>query len=106
MADRDVEKQRSLIESHSTVIEVKRIENASHPLYSQYGLFAKEDIAANTIIGRYTGEVVLDPKNSNYAYWLGSVGDTSYFIDAKVRKTYVCHTSYSLNSSQETRCAS
>lgn len=81
--DRDVEKQKSLIKPHHTVVEIKRIESPSHPLHSQYGLFAKEDIAANTIIGRYTGDIVLDPKNSNYAYWIGSIGDISYYIDAK-----------------------
>jgi len=84
VSEADVERQKTFRTLPRTVIEVKLIEDHAHPLYHQYGLFAKDNIAVNTVIGSYVGQVVLDPKNSNYAYWLGSVGDQSYYVDAKV----------------------
>src|SRR5882762_6229375 len=57
---------RTSVQKHCSLVQIRSISDASHPVVGQYGLFAARKIQPNTHIIDYVGELHCDDRDSDY----------------------------------------
>lgn len=66
------------------IVIITKISDSTHPVCGHFGLYTAVDIPANSAIGFYMGKVIThNPKDPAYLYYIGTINDVTYYIDAK-----------------------